>query len=170
MDDIHIEEYYRRYAPMVLRRCRILLCDEEASLDAMQEVFVRVLSSRERLRHEYPSSLLFRIATNVCLNILRSQKVRNQTQDGGLLDQIAHYDESEKRLIFSDLLDRVFQRNKASTREIAIMHFLYGLTLNEVAELVGLSLSGVRKRINLLRQQLQAHFPEEVHHETRINQ
>ena len=39
MDDF--DSLYRTFGPMVLRRCRFLLKDEEKALDAMQDVFVR---------------------------------------------------------------------------------------------------------------------------------
>ena len=71
---INVEAFYSRYGPMVLRRCRKLLKDEEKAMDAMQEVFVKVLLNKKRLKNQYPSSLLFRIATNVCLNIIRAQR------------------------------------------------------------------------------------------------
>jgi RNA polymerase sigma-70 factor (ECF subfamily) len=54
-------------------------------------------------------------------------------------------------LIVRDLLDRLFRKEKQSTREIATLHFVDGMTLQEVADEVGLSLSGVRKRIRELK-------------------
>ena len=69
-----VEALYRRYGPMVLRRCRSLLRDEEDALDVMQDVFVNVARNAERLRGEYPSSLLYRIATNLSLNRIRDRR------------------------------------------------------------------------------------------------
>src|SRR5688572_8571726 len=66
--------YYTTYAPMVLRRCRRLLRDDQAARDAMHDVFVQVLSRESALSDHAPSALLFRIATNVCLNRIRSRK------------------------------------------------------------------------------------------------
>lgn len=148
---INVEEFYTRYGPMVLRRCRKLLRDEEKALDAMQEVFVKVLLNKERLKNQYPSSLLFRIATNICLNIIRGERGRPAAADEDILTNIAFYDETEDRLIVNNLLDHIFKREKKSTREIAVLHFVDGMTLKEVADEVGLSVSGVRKRIRELR-------------------
>jgi RNA polymerase sigma-70 factor (ECF subfamily) len=151
--EINIEEYYTRYGPMVLRRCRQLLRDENKALDAMQEVFTKLMISKKRLKGIYPSSLLFRISTNVCLNMIRDQKnhrsIDSDSED--LLIQLASYNREEDRLIFGDLLDRLFRKEKQSTREIATLHFVDGMTLQEVANEVGLSLSGVRKRIRELK-------------------
>jgi RNA polymerase sigma-70 factor (ECF subfamily) len=153
----HIEEYYKHYGPMVLRRCRFLLRDEEQALDAMQDVFVRLLARRENLRHQFPSSLLFRIATNVCLNMLRAGRKTPLNARDDLLMQIASFDEHEKRFMF-------VHQQKSSSREIAVMRFLYGMTLEEVAAETGFSVSGVRKRIRQLQQQCRAHGGKEVFH------
>ena len=71
---MNFEMLYEKYGPMVLRRCRRLLRDEDRALDAMQDVFVRVLQNQGRLHATYPSNLLYRIATNVCLNRIRDQR------------------------------------------------------------------------------------------------
>ena len=148
---VRIDELYTRYGPMVLRRCRYLLKDEEKALDAMQEVFVKVVVYEARIKMKYPSSLLHRISTNVCLNILRENRVRRTINDEDLLEKVAFYDENEKRTVIRDLLERIFKGEKKSTREIAVLHFVDGMTLPEVAQEVGLSHSGVRKRIRELR-------------------
>ncbi|MCP5046279.1 MAG: sigma-70 family RNA polymerase sigma factor [bacterium] len=149
--DINVESYYIRYGPMVLRRCRKLLKNEEKAMDAMQEVFTKVLLNRDRLKDQYPSSLLFRIATNVCLNVIRSEKSHGEIHDDDILSNIAMLEENENRMILSNLLDHIFKREKKSTREIAVMHFVDGMTLNEVALETGLSVSGVRKRLRELK-------------------
>ncbi len=149
--DVKINELYTRYGPMVLRRCRQLLRDEDKALDAMQEVFTKLIVYRNRLEMKYPSSLLFRISTNVCLNIIRDFSVHRTINDEDLLGNIALYDENEDRAVLRDLLEKIFKGEKKSTREIAVLHFVDGMTLPEVAQEVGLSHSGVRKRIRELR-------------------
>ncbi|MGD8538444.1 MAG: sigma-70 family RNA polymerase sigma factor [Candidatus Aminicenantes bacterium] len=155
--EIDIEEYYTRYGPMVLRRCRQLLRDEEKALDAMHEVFTKLMVGKRRLKGLYPSSLLFRISTNVCLNMIRDQKTHRSidSESEEVLIQLASYDEGENRVILRDLLDRLFRKEKQSTREIATLHFVDGMTLQEVADEVGLSLSGVRKRIRELKARIE---------------
>ena len=57
-NDINIEEYYTRYGPMVLRRCRQLLRDEDRALDAMQDV-----GRGENMKAEHRLGYLALIAT-----------------------------------------------------------------------------------------------------------
>ena len=65
-DALDVEALSLQYGAMVLRRCRRLLRDEDEALDACQDVFVRLLVHRTRLDGSFPSSLLYRMATNVC--------------------------------------------------------------------------------------------------------
>jgi RNA polymerase sigma-70 factor (ECF subfamily) len=148
---IDVEALSQRYGPMVLRRCRRLLGDEQEALDACQDVFVRIVQQRARLDARYPSSLLYRIATNVCLNRLRDRRHEPATRDEAVLYEIARAEEPGGASDARMLLDRLFGRHPESSRAIAVLHYVDGLTLDEVAEAVGMSVSGVRRRLRLLR-------------------
>src|SRR5690554_3999732 len=143
---IDVETAYRRYGPMVLRRCRHMLRDEQRATDAMQDVFVKLLRNRDRLEDRGMSSLLYRIATNVCLNTIRSSDRRPEDAQSELLLRIADAGGDEARSEARSTLDRVLGREPISTTTIAVLHLHDGLTLQEVADIVGLSVSGVRKR------------------------
>jgi len=147
---LEIETLYRQFGPMVLRRCRQLLRDEDWAQDAMQDVFVQVMR-RESLVVEHPSSLLYRIATNICLNHLRDRKRLREDRDDDLLSRIADAEDHGSVVEARSVLDRLFGREKESTRTIAVLHLLDGFTLEEVAKLAGMSVSGVRKRLRVLR-------------------
>jgi len=148
---IDVELLYRRYAPMVLRRCRQLLGSEEQAVDAMQDVFVRLLTHKDRLHGRYPSSLLYRIATNVCLNVIRERKSHKTDADEDMLSHIACCAEQEERTLAALVLERLFRRERPSTREMAVLHFVDGMTYSEVARETRLSVSGVRKRLREFR-------------------
>lgn len=149
-----VEALYQRYGPMVLRRCRQLLRDEDKAFDVMQDVFVQVLRYQRRLTDEYPSSLLYRMATNLCLNRLRDARRHGETSDEDLLLQIASSEDVEEQVGARTLLERLFGRHQESTRTMAVLHFVDGLTLAETAAEVGMSVSGVRKRLRALRASL----------------
>jgi len=120
-------------------------------MDACQDVFVRLLEQRNRLESRHPSSLLYTIATNLCLNRIRDGGSRMTNEYDERVHRIASAGSpgapSEARL----LLGRLFRRHPASSRTIAVLHYLDGLTLEETATQVGLSVSGVRKRLRALR-------------------
>jgi RNA polymerase sigma factor (sigma-70 family) len=147
------ETYYAMYAPMVLRRCRRLLGDDQSARDAMHDVFVQVLSHADQLADQAPSSLLFRIATNVCLNRLRTRRRRPEDGDALLVDIATHSDPAARSAARA-ALDTLFRNEPQTTALIAVLHLYDGMTLEEVAAEVGMSVSGVRKRLAKLRTKL----------------
>ena len=120
-------------------------------MEAAQDVFVQLVRRHATLSGASPTGLLLRMATNTCLNIIRSQKRHPEDADEDLLHRIANVGDTEARLMARLRLDRIFRREEPSTRAIAVMHYHDGLTLEQVAKLVGLSVSGVRKRLRMLR-------------------
>ena len=161
---LDVESHYLRYGPMVLRRCRTLLRDPAKAEDAMQDVFVSLIRNEDRLRDEAAGALLLRIATNVCLNRLRGERRHPEDahEDDDLALRIAQADDggsgdAESRTLARSVLARLFGADDplaASTRSLAFMHLVDGLTLEEVARESRLSVSGVRKRLRGLKGRL----------------
>ncbi len=149
---IDVEDCYRRYGPMVLRRCRQLLKSEERATEAMQDVFVLLVRKQGRLEDRGLSSLLYRMATNTSLNLIRSRKRRPEDADSDLVGRIAMAPRESGGLASARLmLDRIFSTEKDSTRAMAVMHLVDGYTLEEVAGHFDMSVSGVRKRLRTLK-------------------
>jgi len=152
---INAEQLYVRYAPMVLRRCKNLLGDESSAADIAQEVFIKVWEKRNSLNADYPSSLLWRMATNMCLNYIRDRKRRGENINcNEMLMQISCAENVENEAGNKDLLDRLFNKHPESSRTIAVLHLLDGMTLEEVAKEVKMSVAGVRKRLRSLKNTL----------------
>jgi RNA polymerase sigma factor (sigma-70 family) len=149
-----IEDLWNRYAPLVLRRCRQLLRDEDEALDVCQDVFVQLLRRRDDLDIRFPSSLIYRMTTNLCLNRIRDRRHWPDLVEDEQLARIARLDDQTGEFHARSILDRLFSRQQESTRVIAVLHFVDGLTLEDVAREVGMSVSGVRKRLRGLRKSL----------------
>lgn len=136
---------------MVLRRCRFLLKNEEKALDAMQDVFVKILKKQDVLHDQAPSSLLYTTATNVCLNVLRSEKRKPSTSEEEVLLSLASIENVEEKVLASRTVEELFSGEQEKTRVIAVLHYVDRLTLEETAKQVGMSVSGIRKRLRSLR-------------------
>ena len=108
-------------------------------------------SGTGRLDLACPSSLLYRIATNVCLNRIRDRGRVPVMAGDGLLLAIASAQEPAGQIEAGLMLDWLFGRQPESTRTMAVLHYVDGLTLEEVARQTGLSVSGVRLRLRKLR-------------------
>ena len=153
---LDVEALYRRYGPMVVRRCRKLLGDPDAAQDAMHDVFVQIYRRHETLEDRGLSSMLYRTATNVCRNRLRARRRRPADAADDLVQRIADIDEPAGRTHARSLLDRALGREPDSSGHIAVLHLDDGLTLEETAEMVGMRVSGVRKRLRRLQDRLDA--------------
>jgi RNA polymerase sigma-70 factor, ECF subfamily len=147
-----VELLYRKYGPMIFRRCNSILRNEDAATDAMQDVFVQVITKQDILTMDAPSSLLYTIATNTCLNIIRKNRKTPECASDEILNIIAGYDDPERVVITNHFLDKLFLTEKPTTRTIAVLHYVDGFTLEETALQVGLSVSGIRKRLRKLRE------------------
>ena len=131
---VDVADFYVKYGPMVFRRCKYILRDEEKAKDAMQEVFVLLLNHQERLSGDYPSSLLYRMATNYCLNLIRSQKRKKEELNNDLLETIACMEDEDDKRDVNEVLERVFSGEKESTRVIAMLHWVYDTYINLIFE------------------------------------
>lgn len=150
---VNVETYYRTYGPMVMRRCRSLLRDEEAAADAMQDTFVKLLRHKDRLQEIGPSSLLYTIATNVCLNKIRSAGRDRCEPVGDSLEYLGQTEDESGRVDAAMVLEEIMARQNTATRRMVESHYEKGMTLKETAEATGYSVSGVRKRLRQLREE-----------------
>ena len=151
-DNMTFSKLYEVYAPMVYRRAMALLKDESEAEDMVQNVFLRVYERWDSLDVSQPSSLLWNTATRLCLNRIRDKKRRGlDTDTSELLLSIACADDDEGEKEAKGILAKLFSREPESSRTIAVLHFVDGMTLEETAREVGLSVSGVRKRLRGLQ-------------------
>lgn len=147
---ITIADLYRTHGAMVFRRCLKLLRNEQDALDCTHDVFISI--NKRVLDLQYPSNYLYRIATNHCLNRIRDKKCHSESNIDELVSVLAVADETENSIILQSIMERLFKGHPESTRTIALLHLYDGYTLEEVAEMVNMSLSGVRKRLRLLKE------------------
>lgn len=162
---VDVEAFFTKYGPMVHRRCTALLKNEADADDATQEVFVRVLrrARDEGVVDDKPVSYLWTVATNVCLNRLRTKKRKpaDSYDDEGSsaalsAAAIATAFDGVSTSPLRRALDRLFGDEPETTRVMAVLHFVDGLTLEETAAEMGMSVSGVRKRLRVFQLKIQA--------------
>jgi RNA polymerase sigma-70 factor (ECF subfamily) len=151
---IDVEAYYRRYGPMVWRRCLRMLRNEEAALDALQEVFVKLMIYRDSLKGTSPSSLLYRMATNLCLNKIRDQRRQGRRESLDLAGGRSSGLSREQSLDLQMALEAILEDEEESTRQMAFLYFVDGFNLKEVSVEMEMSVAGVHRRLKHLRRRL----------------
>jgi RNA polymerase sigma-70 factor (ECF subfamily) len=159
---IDVSAWYEKYGPMVIRRCRKILGNGEDAQDAVHDVFVNLLRGEARLHGQFPSSLLYTMATNICLNRLRKKK-REILMDISPEHEIySRIDEDYERVEAALLLEDILKDESEMNRTIYFMYHAHGMTLKEIGEAAGLSISGVRKRLEGFKSRVQLKFREEI--------
>jgi RNA polymerase sigma-70 factor (ECF subfamily) len=144
---IDIHECYIRYGPMVLRRCRGMLKDEDRAFDSMQEVFEKLLLNGERLNVIAMSSYLYRMATNLCLNKIRADR-NHQALAEEIVRRIPHTEAGrEYGGDARNLLEYILRGGEKLNHRVAVMYFVDGMTLTEIAAEIGKSVPAVYKRL-----------------------
>lgn len=149
-----VSKLYVRYGPLVLRRCRALLRHDAAAQDALQDVFVQALRAQATLRPDTGAAYFHRLATNACLNRLRGARRKPEDHDDALVLAIAADLDLEARAHAQSALKRLFADEPETTATVAVLHYLDGMTWDEVATELGLSVSGVRKRARRITERL----------------
>ena len=147
LDEEELRALYVELAPAVHRRALALLGDESEAWDVVQEVFRKLVESPAAFRREArPMTFAYRVATNLCLNLLRSQRVRARADTPP--EPALQPAQADARELLMHLLDRLDER----ALQIATLHFFDGLTQEEISEAIGLS----RKTIGLELQKIRA--------------
>jgi RNA polymerase sigma-70 factor, ECF subfamily len=149
---IDVESLYRRYGDLVLGRCRTLLGSDVDAQEACQEIFLRVHRYSATFRGDAsPSTFLFRVTTNHCLNVLRTRRRRPEDAEEDL-SFVA--DVMKDRAESRELLDRVLAGQDEKTTQCIVYHMLDGMTHEETGQLVGLSGAAVRKRLAKFKREI----------------
>ena len=142
------DEIFTRYAPMLLRVMQRQLRSQEEANDLVQQTFLQL----HRARHDFRADAklrpwLFTIALNLKREHFRRVKRRPESElvlDGH--DDPSTLEKNVGRFEAAKTLDYALEKLPQSQREVIELHWFGELSFNEIATLVGASLSAVKVR------------------------
>jgi RNA polymerase sigma-70 factor (ECF subfamily) len=138
---------YAKYAPAIYAHCRRFLPSPAAARDATQEAFVRVLAHGVSLpREEEALRYLYRVATNVCLNLLREHNVHSRATPT-LVVRTPPTGSAEAGVADREFVAVVLERCGEGGARVAIMHHLDGMSQVEIARVLGITRRTVFNRL-----------------------
>jgi RNA polymerase sigma-70 factor (ECF subfamily) len=158
-----------RYQSSVLNVCYRILSDQQDAEDVTQDVFVIVYRKAKSFRGESGlSTWLHRIAVNLSLNRLRKRKwdplFGILTPSEAKLEEITdmmeapEQDRPDRQLEASErgrILTEVLNTLPDKQRVAIILHKIEGLSHQEIAEILQISLSSVESLIHRAKRNLQ---------------
>jgi RNA polymerase sigma-70 factor, ECF subfamily len=143
-----VRSLYRCYRGKVLARAFTLLRNQQAAEDATQEAFVRLLHAEELvLRHPEPLAWLYRVTTNLCLNLLRDEKRHANLIARTTPANDPRGSDAETRTAVAEILGRV----PNELQEIAVCYHADGMTCKEIAASLGVSRRTIGNRLMAFR-------------------
>jgi RNA polymerase sigma factor (sigma-70 family) len=146
-----IEAMYRQHSFAVFRRCRQLTRCEALAQELTQEVFVRVLEAPDAFAgRASPSTYLYAIATNLCLNRLRNDRRRGDAWQDAVVQHWQHTHGAEAldgQLGARQIVRHVLAEADPEVAFIALSYYVDGLAQGEIGALLGLSRVTVNQRL-----------------------
>jgi RNA polymerase sigma-70 factor (ECF subfamily) len=132
--------------------------DGDSAEDVAQQTLVRLWERREKLKVEGSlRGLLFRIARNLCFDLLRQRTARDRvTRDTPVGSNVPtpfdHTASAELRTIIEAAINSLPQRR----REVFLLVRYHGLSHREVAEMLGLAPQTVANHLGMALDDLRA--------------
>jgi RNA polymerase sigma-70 factor (ECF subfamily) len=143
------------------------LGDLDAAEEVVQEIMFRIWTNRSSLVIETSmKSYLFRAVRNSCMNVLKHQKVRQEFAASKDQDAIDYQQSREDEMIVSELEQKIreaIDHLPMERRKVFIMSRYDGMTYNQIAEKLGISVKTVEnqmgKALKSLREELSDYLP-----------
>ncbi len=157
MNNDDIKKLYEQYASWVFHRARSFLKNDEASWEAVQDIFVKILQSGHDFRGDSsPWTWIYRITTNHCLNLIRSKKTWDKVSNRLEQDHVQLYIESKDQktehqnqsvLINRQSFVKLLRDEDELTQKIIYHYFVEDMTQEEMEEVLQVSRKTIYKRL-----------------------
>lgn len=139
-----LSEWMAQYGDLITRTCCLYLGDRGLAEDAAQETFLRAWRSMtqfEGRNNATPKSWLIRIAINTCKNIRRTAWFRRTDRTVTPEELPLPAAEEDRTLLLT------VQALPEKQREVVILRYYHGMSLEETARTLGLSRSTAFHRL-----------------------
>ena len=152
-----------RWEKPLLRLCFALLCDTALAEDAVQETFFKAWKGADRFRADSSEKTwLTRIAVNTCKDLRKSAWVRNTDRSVTpdlLPEGSVPFDERD------DTVTRAVLSLPPKLKDVTLLHWYQGMTLDEIVRVLRLPRSTVNYRLKkakaMLKEQLEDWYYED---------
>lgn len=155
------EEFHPRLKQFILKR----IPDEHNAEDVLQEVFLKIHARIATLRDEEKlQSWLYQIARNTVADYYREHKATVTLSEALLLPEEPVVDDDVVKSLLPSVRAMV-ESLPDDYRQALLLTEYEGLTQRELAERLGLSLSGAKSRVQRAREKLKAMLLDCCHFE-----
>ena len=149
-----IEYLLQQYGNSLFRFCLFTLKNETDAEDVIQETFIRYLQKSPAFADaEHEKAWLFKVASNLCLDLLRYQKRHRQEE----LDAAQYMATAIEN---TEILEALLELPE-KFRLVLILYYVEGYQIREIAEIIQKSPSAVKMRLQKGRKLLKNAYGKE---------
>ena len=149
-DDQSIEDFVRKYYPMILRYCQLHIQDLGYAEDLTQETFARFFRTLSQYQHYgKAANYLYVIAGNLCRDHHKKPEAIPMEE---LPEQPVYQMEA---LDLRMDVHQALEQQPPELREVTILYFFQELKQKEIARILGISLPLVKYRIRRAKELLE---------------
>lgn len=144
--EMSVENVFLIYGDMLYRISLVMLQNVQDAEDAVSDTLIKYMLHRKSFQDEaHCKAWLIRVNINLCKNKLIFRKRHPQIQ----LEQLGlHYQEEESRLM------GMLMELPQTYREVVLLYYIEGYKIREIAKILRLTESTVKKRLERARKQL----------------
>ena len=138
-------QLYDYYYPKIVLHLKLRYPQAEIH-DIAQEFFMKLLDINPNIHIKNPTSWVYAACDNIAKRQYKKSAQNEQLTDVSFISEMFCDAETEDRIISKQNIVDMFNAIKSEeSRKIAILHFVHGYSLKEIAEMMKKSLFAVRK-------------------------
>jgi RNA polymerase sigma-70 factor, ECF subfamily len=155
---------YRQHAPRIYTLACRLAGSAEDGEDLLQEIFLQAYRKLGSFKGEAAlGTWLYRLAVNLCLDVVRSRSAKNRKLTGTLDDEAAFEPAAPRQSPIARIdLERALARLPDGCREAFVLHDVEGFDHKEVGRLLGIAEGTSKSQVFKARMKLRSMLTERV--------
>ena len=150
--DTDLEQTIDEYSDMLYKICFLILKNENDVKDVLQETFIKYMTKSPDFKSEdHKKAWLIKVSQNKCKEFLRFHKRHAAVP----------LDEVEESISVTDGMDAYTSETlsliwnlKYKLKSVVILYYIEGYSVREVSQMLGISESAVKKRLERARKEL----------------
>ena len=144
-------ELVKRYEGLIFNTCRRVIGTSEDAEEVTQDTLLQIFHKLHQFQGRSSfKTWLYKIVHNYCRNriskLARKREGQNAYEDHAADDE-EDRDANQRRAALSQAVEEALGKLKESEREVIVLKFMSGLTLQETADVLEVKLSAAKMRL-----------------------
>ena len=150
--DADLEQTINKYSDTLYKICFLILKDENDIKDVLQETFIKYMTKAPDFKsEEHKKAWLIKVSQNKCREFLRFHKRHAAVPLDEVEESISVTNGMDTSSI--ELLSLIWNL-KYKLKSVVILYYIEGYNIKEISQIVNISESAVKKRLERARKEL----------------